>query len=176
MGNLLHGLEDNRIVAHTEVIISAPNLDLIFDVAGVGNGELGGKAVDIIEVAVGLVLMLLLELIDIEVLIIKPGVCIGLLSLDRSRGLVGLCGSGSLVEGAAGSCSLGGNILGLGGVDFVFGSGSEIVCFACSGFSSGGVGTHLGGCTRGRENALFLVNLLYVYVCSDASVAGNDLV
>jgi hypothetical protein len=174
-GYLLHGLDDNRIIAHTEVVISAPNLNLVLDVAGVGNRELGSETVDVVEVAVGLVLVLLVELIDIEALIVEPGVSFGLVGVNRGRDLARVRSGGcSLVERTACSGGLGGDILGLGGKAFLLRSGSEIVRHASRGSSSGGVGAHLDGCTGGREDALVLVNLLYVSVCGDASIASDD--
>lgn len=59
---VLHGFEDNRVVSHAEVIVGAPNLDLILDILGVGKWEFVRKPINIVEVAVRLVLVLLLEL------------------------------------------------------------------------------------------------------------------
>ena len=136
-----------------------------------GNRELGSETVDIVEVTVRLVLVLLVELVDIEALVVEPGVCFG---LSRGRDLAGVCRCGGLVERAAGSGGLRGDILGLGGMDFLLRSGGEIVCHASGGSGGRGMGTHLDGCTGGREDALVLVNLLYVRICGDASVASHN--
>ena len=136
-----------------------------------GHRELGSETVDVVEVAVGLVLVLLVELVDIEALVVERRVCFGLVGGTRGRGLGGLRSNGGLVERTASSGGLGGDILGFGGV---LGSGSEIICHASCGSSSGGMGAHLNACTGRWEDALVLVDHVYVSVCGDASIASDD--
>lgn len=64
--NLLNSVEDNRVFAHAEVVISTPYGDFLLDSASVSDREFGRKAVDIVEVPVALVLVLLLELFSVE--------------------------------------------------------------------------------------------------------------
>jgi hypothetical protein len=74
----LHSFKDDWIVAHTEIIVGAPDLDLFLDVASVGNGELCGKSVNVVEVTVGVVLMFLIKFVGIERLVIETEVYLGL--------------------------------------------------------------------------------------------------
>lgn len=53
--DVLHSVEDNRILAHPQIVIAAPNIDLFLDRPGVRDGELGCEAVDVVEVAIALV-------------------------------------------------------------------------------------------------------------------------
>ena len=70
----LHSFKDDRIVAHTEIIVGAPDFDLFLDVASVRNGELCGKSVNVIKVTVGLVLMFLIKFVGIESFVIETDV------------------------------------------------------------------------------------------------------
>jgi len=67
----LHSFEHNRVVSHAQIIIGTPNLDLIGDLPGVSERELLSHPVDVVEVAIGLVLVLLVELIVVESLVIE---------------------------------------------------------------------------------------------------------
>jgi len=69
--NILHSLENDGIVAHPKIIISAPNFNLILDAAGMSDGEFGCETIDVIEIAVRFVLVLLVELTDVKLLIVK---------------------------------------------------------------------------------------------------------
>lgn len=53
--DLLHGLDHDGVLAHSKIIIAAPDVDFLLDAAGVGNGELGRKPVDVVKVTVTLV-------------------------------------------------------------------------------------------------------------------------
>jgi len=58
----LHGLDHDRVLGHAQVIVRAPDSDLVLGPGSVGARELLGQPVDVVEEAVGLVLMLLVEL------------------------------------------------------------------------------------------------------------------
>jgi hypothetical protein len=48
----LHGAEHHWVLAHSEVIVRAPDIDFILGIGGMRHGELGGESIDIIEVSV----------------------------------------------------------------------------------------------------------------------------
>lgn len=67
----LHGLDDDGVLAHAEVVVRAPDGDLVLGLCGVGARELLGQAVDVVEEAVGLVLVLLVQLLLVGGLVVK---------------------------------------------------------------------------------------------------------
>ena len=135
----------------------------------VGYRELGSEAVNVVEVAVGLVLVLLLELVDVETLVVEARV--DLLRGGRCSGLAGVGGSSFRMEGTASCSSLFGDGLGLSLLER---RRSEVVGDLRSGPSSGRMGAHLdGGAWRG-EDTLGLVDLVNVGVGSDAGITGDD--
>jgi hypothetical protein len=71
--SLMHGLDHLGIAAHTKVVIGAPHSHTLVGVLGVGFGEFLGQTVDVVEVAVRLVLVLLVELGLVEALVVKFG-------------------------------------------------------------------------------------------------------
>lgn len=71
--SLVHLLQDLGVAAHAEVVVSAPNGDTLLLVGHVGAGKLLGQAVDVVEVAVGLVLVLLIELRGIKGVVVELG-------------------------------------------------------------------------------------------------------
>jgi hypothetical protein len=81
----LHSFKDDWIVAHTEIIVGAPDFDLFLDIASVRNGELCGKSVDVVKVTIRLVLMFLIKFVGIETLVIESEVFLGLRGWSRSR-------------------------------------------------------------------------------------------
>jgi hypothetical protein len=153
--NTLHSFKDDWIVTHTEIIVGAPDFDLFLDVASVGNGELGGKSVNVVKITVGLVLMFLIKFVGIEPLVIETDVYLGLWGWSRSRGCsYGLGSSSGLeMEGTAG----GGGFLGSGICVPLLSSGCEIIGHASGRFGGGSMGTHLNGSAGRRKNAFFLV-------------------
>jgi hypothetical protein len=48
----LHGVEDNWVPAHSEVIVRAPDIDFILGIGSVGHRELGGQSIDVVEVSI----------------------------------------------------------------------------------------------------------------------------
>lgn len=70
----LHSFKDDGIVAHTEVIVGAPNLDFVLGIGGVSNREFASEPVDVVEVAVGLVLVLLGQFALVEGFIVEANV------------------------------------------------------------------------------------------------------
>ena len=167
----LYGFENNGIVSHAEVVIGTPDLYFVFDVASMGDRELGGEPVDIVKIAVGLVVMLLVKFFDKELLIVKA---------SRRRGFHVLsCGRGRPENIVVRTTRRGGCRIfrGFGSVHLclLFGCGrSEIVCHAGGSTSGGSVGALLYARTGGKET-LVLVNLLYVDVSSYASITSDDL-
>lgn len=88
------------------------------------DGELLRKSVDIVEVAVGLVLVLLVELLNIELLIVEPSMLLGRLGLSGRLDISNLrirCGR-LLVEGTASSSSGSSLFLGSSALGVVVGS------------------------------------------------------
>ena len=175
---ILHSFKDNWIVAHPEIIVGAPDFNLFLNVARVRNGEFCSKSVNVVKVTVGLVLMLLLKFIGIETLVIETKAFLG---RSRSRpweegsSNYGLCGSSSLSSGlemerTASSGSLLGNST---CVPFLS-SGCEVVCHASGGSSCRSMGTHLDGSTRRRKYVIFLVHFVYICICCDAGIAGDN--
>src|SRR5579862_3480566 len=67
----MHSLQDLRIAAHSEIIIGAPHSDTLINVRHMRLGKFFGQAIDIVEVAVGLILVLLIKLGIIEGLVVK---------------------------------------------------------------------------------------------------------
>jgi len=48
----LHRSQNDGTLAHSEVIVGTPDVDLVLDVGCVSDGELGGEPVDVVEVSV----------------------------------------------------------------------------------------------------------------------------
>jgi hypothetical protein len=142
----------------------------------VGNRELGSEPVDVVEVAVGAILVLLVELVDVEVLVVKARV--DLFGLGRGRSSLRGDSCGLCVEGAARGGSLCSNALGgfvVRGGGGLGGRVGEVVGHLGCGPGGGGMGTHVDGCARGRDDALVLVDAVYFVAAGDASIAGDDL-
>lgn len=91
---LVHRLQHLGVAAHAEVVVGAPYGDLLVLGFLVGAREFLGQAIDIVEVAVRLVLVLLVQLILIESLIVE---FLGV----RSSGLSSIegLGGGGLLNG-----------------------------------------------------------------------------
>lgn len=86
----MHRLQHGWVTAHAKVVIGAPNRDLVLGRFFVGSREFLGQSVDVVEVAVGLVLVLLVQLALIVRLVVEvrdPGT----LSF-ASVSSVGICG------------------------------------------------------------------------------------
>lgn len=163
---LLHGLEDNRVVTHTKVIISTPNLDFVLGVSGVSNGELGRKTVDVIEVTVGGILVLFLKLSKIELLIVETSGGSGCLSsLGRSLG-VEWASSSSFGRGRLGG-SLGTLLL----LSF-----SKVLGHACGSESLGSMWALVNIFTGvSRENTLVVVHAVDLGITGYARIASDEL-
>lgn len=69
--SVVHSLQDLRISAHSQIIIGAPDRDSLILVGHMGAGELFGEAIDVVEVAVGLVLMLLVQFGIVEAFVVE---------------------------------------------------------------------------------------------------------
>lgn len=70
---LMHGLQDMLVAAHAEVVVGAPDGDLLLGGGHVCSRELFGHAVDVVEVTVRLVLVLLVQLVGVELLVVELG-------------------------------------------------------------------------------------------------------
>ena len=81
--SFMHGLQNLGIPAHAEIVVGTPDGDFLVLVVLVGAGELLGETVDVVEVAVGLVLVLLVQLGLVESLVIELGSFV----LDGTDGL-----------------------------------------------------------------------------------------
>ena len=68
---LVHGLQDVWVAAHAEVVVGTPHCHFLLLVGQMGARELLCHAIDVVEVAVRLVLVLLVELIVVEALIVE---------------------------------------------------------------------------------------------------------
>jgi hypothetical protein len=77
--SLVHLVQDFRVLSHSEVIVRAPHRNLLFLGSHVGLREFLRKTVDVVEVAVTLVLVLLVQLVLVEGLVIEAS------SLGRRR-------------------------------------------------------------------------------------------
>ena len=69
--NLLHAFNKNWASTHSKIIIGTPNRDFILRTSSVGTGELLGQTVDVVEVAITLIFVLLLQLMIVKRFIIK---------------------------------------------------------------------------------------------------------
>jgi hypothetical protein len=83
--NILHGFKHDGIVSHAEIVVSTPDFNLPLHVRGVCDRELVCKPVYSVEVTIGLVVVLLLQLIGIKLFIVETtGVGRALLQVGRS--------------------------------------------------------------------------------------------
>ena len=69
--SLVHCLQNMFIAAHSEVVVGTPNGDSFFLRSHVGTWELFGKSIDVVEITVGLILVLLVQLIIVETFIVE---------------------------------------------------------------------------------------------------------
>ena len=69
--SFVHGLQDLRIASHSQIIVGAPNRNSFLLAGHMGSGEFLGEAIDVVEVAVGFVFVLLVQLMIVELLIIE---------------------------------------------------------------------------------------------------------
>lgn len=151
--HVLHGFKDNWVFAHAQVIIAAPDINLLRSHRSVSDGELGGDAVDIVEVAIALVLVLLLELGRIESLIIE--------TRASSMGILD-----------------GGGIGGLGSMRASSGRRGRVAL--CAGELSRATGSFATGLSVGADttawngiDSLLLVNSIDFGAASQASIASG---
>ena len=67
----MHGLQDMPISAHPEVIVGAPDRDSLLLCRHMSTRKFFGKAIDVVEVPVRLVLVLLVEFVVVEMFVVK---------------------------------------------------------------------------------------------------------
>jgi hypothetical protein len=67
----VHGGQHFRVAAHSEIVIRAPHGHPLFDRGGVSTGEFLGETIDVVEVAVGLVLVFLLQFALVESIVVE---------------------------------------------------------------------------------------------------------
>jgi hypothetical protein len=68
-GYALHGFKYDGIISHPQVVVCAPDLDLLVHICGMRYRKLVSESIDVIEVAVGLILVLPLQLGRIEIVV-----------------------------------------------------------------------------------------------------------
>ncbi len=71
--SLVHGLQDLRVSAHAKIVVGAPDSNSLILVGHVSARKLFGKTINVVEVAVGLVSVLLVELSSVESLVVELG-------------------------------------------------------------------------------------------------------
>jgi hypothetical protein len=71
--SFMHSLQNLGVSAHAEIVIGTPDGDFLVLVVLVSAGELLGETVDVVEVAIGLVLVLLVQFGLVESLVIELG-------------------------------------------------------------------------------------------------------
>lgn len=105
--HLLHSFEYNRVISHAQIIVCAPNLDLVGELSGMSEGELLSHPVDVIEVAVRVVRTLLVKFLAVELFVIEEflgrlsggSLSFGVMEWTfrrLGRGGTSLCGLGNL--------------------------------------------------------------------------------
>ena len=144
----LHALEDDGVLAHSKVVVGAPDVNLLLGGSRVSDGKLCSKAVDVVEVAVALVLMLLLELDVVEHFVVEAR-----FGASERHGL-------GFVGERAGSW-LGTPISHLG--KFLSLAGSLCASFC------------VGADTLGREYALTLVEVVHVGAIGNTGISFGSL-
>ena len=81
--SFMHSLQNLGVSAHAEIVVGTPDGDFLVLVVLMSAGKLLGETVDVVEVAVGLVLVLLVQLGLVESLVIELGSFV----LDGTDGL-----------------------------------------------------------------------------------------
>ena len=71
--SLVHGLQDLAVASHAKVVIGAPDGHALLGGGSVGAGKFLGQTVDVVEVAVRLVLVLLLQFAIVKGVVVKSG-------------------------------------------------------------------------------------------------------
>ncbi len=160
--NILHGFKYNGIVSHAEIVVSTPDFNLRLHVRSVRDREFVCKPVYSVEVTIGLVVVLLLQLSGIKLFIVKTaGMGRAMLQVSRSglkrfRGRDWVKGLGSFK----------------GIVAFL--RGRKLFRRPGSGEGLAGMRTLLNAARR-YVDALVLVNLDYVGALREASKALDEL-
>jgi hypothetical protein len=67
----MHGVEDMLVATHAEIVIGAPHRHSFILLCHVSAGEFLGETIDIIEIAVGFVLVLFVQLVLVKLFIIE---------------------------------------------------------------------------------------------------------
>lgn len=90
--SLMHGLQNLWVASHSEVVVGAPNSDSLIHLRHVRARELLRESINVVEVPVGLVLVLLLQLGIVEAFIVEYSTF--MLCTCRGVGLDGVDGTG----------------------------------------------------------------------------------
>lgn len=164
----LHSFEHNGVIPHPQIIVGAPNLDLVGDLSGMSERELLSHPVDVVEIAVGVVRTLLVEFLAVELFVAEEllrRLGSGSLSLGVVERAPGRLGRRGMSTGRVGD--LGPLLLGAG----------EFLRHTSGRQGSGSVGTllHVSGRAFLHVNTLLLVKFLDVDVSGYAGIAGSDL-
>jgi hypothetical protein len=150
---LLHSFQHDGVSSHPEIIISTPDLNFSLSIRGMGNGKFCRKPIDGVEVTVRFVVVLLLQLVRVELVIIKS-IGVGRALLRNLRRALRRFSSGR----------------GLGGFEGIaaFLRGGQFFCHSGSGKGLTSMGAFLDA-ARGHVDALVPVNLDDVNAVRNAS-------
>ena len=161
--NILHGFKHNRIVSHAKIVIGTPDFNLPLNVCSVRDRKLVCKPVYSVEVTIGLVVVLFLQLIGIELFIVETTSVGRALLLQVSRSGLSRFGGGDWV-------GWGGGFKGV----TAFLRGRELFRRSSSGEGLAGMRTHLNA-ARSDVDAFVLVNLDDVDALGEAGKALDEL-
>lgn len=70
---LMHRLKHFWVTAHSEVVIGTPDSDSFIFGGHMSPGEFLGEAIDVVEIAVGFILVLLIQLVVVEAFVVEIG-------------------------------------------------------------------------------------------------------
>lgn len=160
--NILHGFKHNGIVSHAEIVVSTPDFNLPLHVRSVRDRELVCKPVYSVEVTIGLVVVLFLQLVGIKLFIVEI-TSVGRATLQVSRRSLSRLGGGDRV----------GRLGGFKGLT-AFLRGRQFFRRPGSGECLAGVRTLLNA-ARSYVDAFVLVNLDDVDALGEAGKALDEL-
>ena len=69
--SFVHTLQDLRVASHSQIIVGAPDSDFLILAGHMSFWEFLGETIDVVEVAVGFIFVLLVQLIIVELLIVE---------------------------------------------------------------------------------------------------------
>ena len=63
--------DDDGVARHSQIVISTPNANTFIDILRMCIGKFRCETIDIVEIAVGFILMFLVELVSVEGVVVK---------------------------------------------------------------------------------------------------------